>query len=70
MLMRERPRTSIALPAPAPLPSLRDALQRRRALFGPCDPDETPAVPRGTLARCAAALRGVADFLKPARGVS
>lgn len=67
LFVRDRAPASIALPAPAPLPSLRDALGRRAAVFGPYDLDEAPAAPRGVLARCAAALRGVADVLEPAR---
>ena len=67
MLSRERPRTSVRalMPAPAPLPSLSDALARRAAIFGPFDLDEAPAPSLGLLARCAAALRTVADFLEP-----
>ena len=67
MLTRERPRTSVRtlMPAPAPLPSLSDALARRAAIFGPVDIDEAPASSLGPLARCAAALRLVADFLEP-----
>ena len=62
LLMRDRlPVPAGLLPVPAPLPNLRDALQRRAAVFGPYDLDEAPAAPRGVLARCAAALRGVAD---------
>ncbi|MGI4941001.1 MAG: hypothetical protein ACRYHQ_10650 [Janthinobacterium lividum] len=34
MLSRERPRSAIALPMPAPLPPLTTALSRRAALFG------------------------------------
>ena len=34
MLSRERPRSAIALPMPAPLPPLTSALSRRAALFG------------------------------------
>ena len=61
MLTRERPLMPIRalMPAPAPLPSLCDALARRAAIFGP------PFGPRGLLARSAAALRSVADFLEP-----
>lgn len=65
MLTRERPRTANSLPTPAPLPSLRDALQRRAAVFGPVDLDAMSAAPRGPLARCAAVLRTVAGFLEP-----
>ena len=43
-----------AFPAPAPLPNLRDALQRRAAIFGPVDPDPAPIARRGWLARLAA----------------
>ncbi len=67
MLSRERPRTSaIAMQMPTLLPRMRDALARRAAVFGPYDPDTTPVAPRGLLARCAAAMRAAADFLKPA----
>ena len=67
MLSRERPRApSGLLPAPASLPSLRDALRRRAAVFGPYDPDTAPVAPRGLLARCAAAMRAAADLVKPA----
>ena len=68
MLLRERPRTSARAltPAPAPLPSLSDALARRAAVFGPFDLDEAPAPSLGLLARCAVGLRSVADFLEPA----
>ena len=67
MLSRERPRTSVRalMPAPAPLPSLSDALARRAAIFGPVDIDAAPRPSLGLLARCGAALRTVADFLKP-----
>ena len=53
------------MPAPAYLPNLSDALARRAAIFGPFDFDEPPFGPRGLLARCAAALRSVANFLEP-----
>jgi hypothetical protein len=68
MLTRERPLMPMRalMPAPAYLPGLSDALARRAAIFGPCDFDEPPFGPRGLLARCAAALRSVADFLEPA----
>lgn len=68
MLSRERSRlpARALMPAPAPLPSLPDALRHRAAVFGPFDLDEAPVAPRGFfLARCAAALRGAADLLKP-----
>ena len=67
MLTRERPRTSVRalMPAPTPLPSLSDALARRAAIFGPVELDEAPAPSLGLLARCAATLRTVADFLEP-----
>ena len=67
MLTRERPRTSARalMPAPAPLPSLSDALARRAAIFGPVDIDAAPRPSLGLLARCGAALRTVADFLEP-----
>ena len=39
---------AVAMPAPAPLPHLRDALARRAAVFGPFDLDEAPIVPRGS----------------------
>ena len=66
LLMRERPRTSAwaRMPAPAPLPSLSDALARRAAIFGPFDDDEPPTASLGLLARCAAKLRAMADFLE------
>ena len=68
MLSRECPRTSVRalMPAPAPLPSLSDALARRAAIFGPFDLDDAPAPSLGLLARCAAGLRSVADLLEPA----
>ena len=67
MLTRERPRTSVRalMPAPAPLPSLSDALARRAAIFGPVELDEAPAPSLGLLARCAAGLRSVANILEP-----
>ena len=70
MLLRDRPRTSARalMPAPAPLPSLSDALARRAAIFGPFDGDEPPAPSLRVLARCAAALRSVADLLEPGAG--
>jgi hypothetical protein len=45
MLTRDRPRTSVRvlMPAPAPLPSLSNALARQAAIFGPVDLDESPA---------------------------
>ena len=46
MLSRER-RPVPAFAIPAPLPSLRDALQRRAAIFGPFDADPAPMAPRG-----------------------
>lgn len=61
MRLRERPRTSIALPLPAPLPPMRDALARRAAIFGPFDADPAPVAPRGPLAR----LSGMVDLLLP-----
>ena len=68
MRLRERPRTSARalMPAPAPLPSLSDALARRAAIFGPVDLDAAPRPSLGLLARCGAALRVVADLLEPA----
>lgn len=70
MLTRERPRVSarILMPPPAALPSLPEALARRAAIFGPLDLDEPPAPSLGLLARCAAALRSVADLLEPRAG--
>ena len=67
MHLRERPRTSVRalMPAPAPLPSLSDALARRAAIFGAVDIDEAPTASLGLLARCGAALRAMADFLEP-----
>ena len=67
MLTRERPRlsTRALMPAPAPLPSLPDALARRAAIFGPVDLDEPLAPALGILARCAAAARGLFDLLEP-----
>ena len=67
MHLRERPLMSARalMPAPAPLPSLSDALARRAAIFGPFDLDEAPAPSLGLLARCAATLRALADFLEP-----
>ena len=67
LLTRERPLMSVRamMPAPAPLPSLSDAIARRAAIFGPVDLDEAPAPSLGFLARCASALRSVADFLEP-----
>ena len=66
-LTRERPRTSARalMPAPAPLPSLSDALARRAAIFGAVDLDEAPATAVGFLKWCAATLRSVADLLEP-----
>ena len=68
MLSRERPRTSIRalMPAPAPLPSLSDALAGRAAIFGPVELNEAPSASLGLLGRCAAGLRSVADLLEPA----
>ncbi len=67
MLSRERPLApSGLLQAPAPLPSLRDALQRRAAIFGPVDLDEVSAAPRGPLVRLAGLLRTAADLLDAA----
>ena len=70
MRLRERPRTSprALMPAPAPLPSLSDALARRAAVFGPVDLDDAPTASLGLLARCAAGLRSVADLLEPGAG--
>ena len=70
MLTRERPRTPTRalMPAPAPLPSLSDALARRAAIFGSVDLDLAPAPSLGFLARCAAGLRSVADLLEPGAG--
>ncbi len=67
MHLRERPLVSARalMPAPAPLPSLSDALARRAAIFGPVELDEAPAPSLGLLARCAATLRSMADFLEP-----
>ncbi len=67
MLTRERPCTSVRvlMPPPARLPSLSDALARRAAIFGPFDGAPPPAAPRGALARCAAAARGLFDLLEP-----
>ncbi len=67
MRLHERPRTPVRalMPAPAPLPSLSDALARRAAIFGPFDLDEPLAPALGILARCAAAARGLFDLLEP-----
>ena len=68
MHLRERPLMSARalMPAPAPLPSLPHAHPRRAAIFGPVELDKAPTASLGFLARCAAGLRSVADFLKPA----
>ncbi len=50
MHLRERPITSAVLPSPAPLPNLRDALQRRAAIFGPVEIDDAPVTQHGPLA--------------------
>lgn len=67
LLTRERPRTPARAPMPAPtrLPSLSDALQARASVFGAFDGDEPPAPALKLLARCATALRSVADLLEP-----
>lgn len=67
MLTRERPRSPVRalMPAPAALPSLTYALALRASIFGPFDFGEPPRGSRGLLARCAAALRSMADFLEP-----
>ena len=69
MLSRERPRTSARglLPLSAPLPSLRDALARRAAIFGPVDLDEAPAAPRGLRQAIGALARRAVDLLDPPR---
>ena len=66
-LTRERrPMPARALmPAPAPLPSLSDALARRAAIFGPVDLDEAPRSSLGLLERSAAGLRSVTDLFEP-----
>lgn len=46
-----------SLPHPAPLPSLRDALDCRAAVFGRVEADEAPAPPRGTWRTLGGALR-------------
>ncbi len=62
MLLRERTRARAAvMPAPVPLPSLRDALARRAAVFGPYDLDEAPVAPRGLRAR----VQALVDLLMP-----
>ncbi len=66
MLTRERSRApSGLLPAPASLPSLRDALRRRAAVFGPVDLDDAPVAPRGPWRAFGAGLRRMADTLDP-----
>ncbi|WP_237479423.1 hypothetical protein [Lichenibacterium dinghuense] len=68
MLLRDRPLASAPLPrlpAPAPLPNLRDALARRAAIFGPVDVDPAPAAPLDPWRSLGAMARRVADALSP-----
>lgn len=69
MLSRERPRTPPRglLPPLAPLPSLRDALAQRAAIFGPVDLDEAPAAPCGPWQALGDLARRVVDLLDPPR---
>ena len=53
------------LPLPAHLPSLRDALQRRAAIFGPVEADAAPAASLGPWQALGAMARRIADALDP-----
>lgn len=64
-LTRERLRTPAFLPLPAPLPSLRDALARRAAIFGPVDLDPALMALLGPWQDLSARLRRAADLLNP-----
>ncbi|MBH0619411.1 hypothetical protein I3A86_25300 [Salmonella enterica] len=57
---------AFGLPAPAPLPSLKDALARRASVFGPVEVDPEPVRPRGLRQSFAAVLRDLAEILEPA----
>ncbi len=64
MLARDcRPMPAGLLPLPAPLPNLRDALQRRAAIFGPVEVDVVPAAPLGLWQAFSAFLRRMSDAL-------
>ena len=66
MLARDcRPMSAGLLPLPAPLPNLRDALQRRAAIFGPVEADAAPAGPLGLWQTLGAIARRMADVLNP-----
>ena len=66
MLSRERPLAPVGiLPAPAALPNLRDALQRRAAIFGPVEADAAPAAPLGLWRTLGAVARRVVEALTP-----
>ena len=58
---------ALGLPAPAPLPNLRDALARRASIFGTADHDEVRATSKGWRATFGSALRRLADILEPAQ---
>lgn len=66
MLPRERPLAPVGiLLAPAALPNLRDALQRRAAIFGPVEPDAAPAGLLGLWQTVSAIVRRLAGVLNP-----
>ena len=66
MLARERrPMPAGLLPLPAPLPNLRDALQRRAAIFGPVEADAAPSGSLGLWQTLGGIARRIAEVLKP-----
>lgn len=67
LLLRERPLAPARalMPPPAPFPSLRDALARRAAVFGPVDLDAVPDVPRGPAQALGDLAHRIVDALLP-----
>ena len=66
LLQRECPIVPAGrMPAPAPLPNLRDALQRRAAIFGPVDADAVPKAPLGIWQTLGVVARRVVEALTP-----
>ena len=66
LLQRECPIVPAGqLPAPAPLPNLRDALARRAAIFGPVEADAAPTAPLGFRQTLGVVARRAVEALTP-----
>lgn len=68
LLQRECPFVPAGtMPLPTPLPSMRDALARRAAIFGPVEAEMASMIRRSPWQALGAVARRVADALDPQR---